>query len=226
MSILVLGNHLYINTIRGFLLDRGVYGRMQINAKEQGLHICESELDSWKANVKALKELFRSTVKNSRYFLDCLVMLEDCITEDLRADCVIMGKNSKKKATVVVMELKQWSDDFISKPESEEEISAGRIITRYRNNLSCYHPSRQVSEYRWNLNNYPVFLNREMRHVGIAYCYNCERGMQAFKVLYDKEYDDYLKDCKLYTRMTKDSLVKVLLNNLQFGDGQEVYNRL
>ena len=91
---------------------------------------------------------------------------------------------------------------------------------------SRYHPSRQVSDYRWALNNYQPFIEREIKHVGVAYCYKSERGMQTYKVLYDKDYDDYIKECKPYTKKTKDSLVKVLLANLQSGNGQEVYNRL
>lgn len=199
---------------------------MQINAKQQGLCISDNELESWKANIKALKELFRSAVKCSEHFLDCLVMLEIHITRDLRADCIIMGKNIKKKATVLVMELKQWNDDFIAKPEDEEDIRAGKVIAMYPGRPLCSHPSRQVSDYRWNLNNYPAFQNGDNQHVGLAYCYNCKKGMQAYEVLYDKDYDDYIKDCKLYTQKTKGRLVKALLNNLQFGDGQEVYNRL
>ena len=219
-------NNLYINTVRGFLSDRGIYGKMQMNVKEYGIRISKSEADSWKANVKALKELFLSVEINSKQFLDCLVILEVRISKDLRADCVILGRNIKKKAIAVVMELKQWDDDFIAKPEVEEDIRAGKVFTRYTNNPLCFHPSRQASEYRWDLNNYPAFQNEIIQHVGVAYCYNCDRGMQTYKVLYDKDYDDYIKDCKLYTKKTKESLVKVLFANLQSGGGQEVFNQL
>lgn len=223
---MAFGTPFYINTIRNFLSDRGIYGKMQIKAKELRLRINDSELDSWKANIKALKELFRSAEKTSRDFLDCLVMLEVCITKDLRADCIIIGENAKDEPIVVVMELKQWSDDFIEKPKSEEDIRSGMVITHYHNTPSCYHPSRQVSDYRWALNNYQPFIEREIKHVGVAYCYKSEKGMQTYKVLYDKDYDDYIKECKPYTKKTKDNLVKVLLANLQSGNGQEVYNRL
>lgn len=199
---------------------------MQIKAKELRLLIKDSELDSWKANIKALKELFRSVAKSPKDFLECLVILEVRISKDLRADCVILGRNIMKKAIAVVMELKQWDDDFIAKPEVEEDIRAGKVITRYPNNPLCLHPSRQVSEYRWNLNNYPAFQNGNIHHIGIAYCYNCDRGMQTYTVLYDKDYNDYRKDCKTYTKKTKGSLVNVLLNNLQSGGGQEVFYQL
>lgn len=195
---------------------------MKKNAKELCLFIQDSESDSWKANIKALKELFRSATNSSMDFLDCLVMLEVCISEGLRADCIIFGKNVKKEATGVVMELKQWSDDFISKPESEGEIRAGKVMTKYRYCSLRLHPSKQVSDYRWN----SFFRDLEIKHVGVAYCYNCEKGMQTYNVLYDKEYDDYIKDCKPYTKKTKESLVKVLLVNLQYGNGQEVFNSL
>ena len=193
---------------------------MKKNAKELCLFIQDSESDSWKANIKALKELFRSATNSSIDFLDCLVMLEVCISEGLRADCIILGKNVRKEATGVVMELKQWSDDFISKPESEGEIRAGKVMTKYRYCSLRLHPSRQVSDYRWK----SFFIDREIQHVGMVYCYNCESGTQTYKVLYDSDYDDYIKECKPYTQKTKGSLVKALLYNLQFGGGQEVYD--
>lgn len=222
----MLQYYLYVNSIRGFLSERGVYGKMQTTAKARGLSISENESESWKANIKALKELFRLAMKSSELFLDSYIMLEVCISEKLRADCIIMGNNAKEEATVVVMELKQWSDDFISKPENEGEIRAGKIMTNYSFGRLSLHPSKQVSDYRWNLNNYPAFLNRDIKHAGMAYCYNCEKGMQTYKVLYDKDYDDYIKDCKPYTQKTKEKLINALLNHLQCGCGQEVYNRL
>lgn len=146
-------------------------------------------------------------------------MMEVSVCDNLRADCIILGKNVKKEAIAVVMELKQWSGTFISKPDNEEEVRAGNVITNYHRRALRPHPSKQASDYRW----IPVFQDRGIQHVGMAYCYNCEKGMQTFKVLYDKGYEDYIKDCKPYTKQTKGSLVNALLYNLQSGGGQEVY---
>lgn len=221
-----IGKYLYIQTVRDFLSDKKVYGQMKQEAEEWKSSFSKSELSSWEGNIKALKDLFKMASKKSVAFMDCLVMIEVCISEDLRADCMIIGKNVKQEAMVVVMELKQWSDDFITKPECEEEIRAGKVTTNYLHDRLRLHPSRQVSDYRWHLSSSPSFQNSEVHHAGMAYCYNCDREMQTYKVLYDKAYDDYIKECKLYTRKTKESLVKSLLSNLQYGCGQEVYDSL
>lgn len=221
-----IGKYLYIQTVRDFLSDKKVYGQMKQEAEKWKSSFSNSELSSWEGNIKALKDLFRMASKKSIEFMNCLVMIEVCISEDLRADCIIIGKNVRQEAMVVVMELKQWSENFITKPESEEDVRAGKVITNYPCDRLRLHPSRQVSDYRWHLSSSPSFQNCEINHAGMAYCYNCEKGMQTYKVLYDKAYDDYLKECKLYTRKTKNNLVKSLLSNLHNGCGQEVYNRI
>ena len=70
----------------------------------------------------------------------------------------------------------------------------------------------------------PAFKDDYIKRVSLAYCYNCERGTQTFDVLYNVGYKDYLTDCKLFTKHTFNSLVKVLEFNVGAGAGHKVFD--
>lgn len=215
--------YLYKATVRTFLDDEKVLEKMQKRAQNR-IDVSKGELQSWPSSIEALQQLLKMVVEKNREMLRSFIILEARL-QDLRSDCFIFGKNRKKEGTLFIIEMKQWSGDFVSLPDNEDDIRAGYVMTKYPDFPKQRHPSLQASDYRWRPNMIPAFRDNYINRVSAAYCYKCECGSQTYTVLYNDGYEDYRTDCKLYTAHSLNSLVNAIEFNVGCGAGYDVYRQ-
>jgi uncharacterized protein len=94
-----------------------------------------------------------------------------------RADAIICGFNSKGSPTVLVVELKQWTN--FERVEGTDDLVR---VASYGNNLKL-HPSEQVRQYCEYLKDFNLYLENSFVHLyGAAYLHNW-LGAQTESVL-------------------------------------------
>ena len=153
--------------------------------------------------------------------MDTMVALEyEAPYNQNRIDCMLLGKGERPGGTVVLIELKQWTD-----VKALEED--GNFVEAFVGGSEHVvpHPAQQVKGYHLYLQGIvPEFDGSQpLQLVSCAYCHNYKRaGEQGlFDPLYHKLIDEFpvhtKEDVKEPARLLKDLLAK--------GDGFEIFNR-
>ena len=233
---------LYQETVSSFIHQTDVHSSMRKKAKKIGIEISKSNNVSFRHSIPALQSLAKKIMKKYPDFGGCVISLEARITcadgtIPLVADAILCGHSLYNTPFLVILELKEWSDDFASLPTNLDDIHRGLIQTKYKDGDKDtglrVHPSKQVSDYRWH----PCFSGKDRNHIrGVAYCFKCKRGTETFRTLYykgshsdsfDVGYEEYIKDCRVYTHETVNSLINYLSPILAKGQGDtamEIFN--
>jgi uncharacterized protein len=100
----------------------------------------ESEVRSWRASLRAL-----SSAIDRGGFHDHGILLEFQLPlTSRRLDALITGHDRQGHPAAVIVELKQWTDEFVQ-PSTVDEMVTVRYGKRMKETL---HPSAQVGQYR------------------------------------------------------------------------------
>jgi len=193
------------------------------------------EIASWRNNAPKIKNLLElSGVQNSYVTFEYLVPYNR-----KRIDCMIYGRDSNNKGTVVHLELKQWSNEGVTPAPSEgnfdiveDEFSDENIV--YRVNAvtgggvrTVAHPSQQVRGYNDYLKGFvEVLSEKELNLTGAAYCYNYRRNHADNTALYDSRYNKLLTQYRTYAGDEVRDLANLLKEVLGNGDGLNVFNKM
>ena len=194
-----------------------------------------SEIASWRNNAPKIKNLLElSGIQNSYVTFEYLVPYNR-----KRIDCMIYGRDTSNKGTVVHLELKQWSNEGVAPAPSEgnfeiidDEFSDEDVI--YRVNAATgggirtvAHPSQQVRGYNDYLKGFvEVLSERELNLAGAAYCYNYKRNNASNTALYAPQYSRLLSQYRTYAGDEVRELAELLKNVLGNGDGLNVFNKM
>jgi len=193
------------------------------------------EIASWRNNAPKIKNLLElSGVQNSYVTFEYLVPYNR-----KRIDCMIYGRDSNNKGTVVHLELKQWSNEGVTPAPSEgnfdiveDEFSDENVV--YRVNAvtgggvrTVAHPSQQVRGYNDYLKGFvEVLSEKELNLTGAAYCYNYRRNHADNTALYDSRYNKLLTQYRTYAGDEVRDLANLLKEVLGNGDGLNVFNKM
>ena len=194
-----------------------------------------SEIASWRNNAPKIKNLLElSGVQNSYVTFEYLVPYNR-----KRIDCMIYGRDTNNKGTVVHLELKQWSNEGVTPAPSEgnfdiveDEFSDEDVV--YRVNAvtgggvrTVAHPSQQVRGYNDYLKGFvEVLSEKELNLTGAAYCYNYRRNNADNTALYDSRYNMLLTQYRTYAGDEVRDLADLLKEVLGNGDGLNVFNKM
>jgi DUF2075 family protein len=138
-----------------------------------------------------------------------------------RIDCLLFGKDSDNTASIVLVELKQWSNVIALEDEGNykvETYTGGgfQVVS---------HPSQQVKGYSSYLNDFvSEFENPPpLSLFSCAYCHNYPKqlGTGLFDPVYNKILADYPVYCKEDTKAIAEKIKGLLIK----GDGLEIFNR-
>ena len=178
----------------------------------------ESEFRAWNNSLPKLKEVLdKASLLQNKIFIE----YELPFAKPSRIDVILFGRDEKNDDNIIIIELKQWSNNHVE--DSEDE---GNVIVDYgRFKKSNLHPCLQVEGYYWHLKdnmtifdeNKPAFLS------ACVYCHNYNKGVN--EVLYLSKFDKNIKQYPLFSKQEMINLGDYLKEKLSKGKGLEVAER-
>lgn len=133
-----------------------------------------------------------------------------------RADFIVTGSNGKNEC-VLIIELKQWSEAFLTKKD-------GIVETRFRNVLMpTSHPSYQAWSYASLLLSFNATIEEESIHVQpCAYLHNYNYD----EVMTNEFYRYYLDRAPVFLKPDAEKLISFIKEYIKYGDTTNIMSRI
>lgn len=182
-----------------------------------GKNVSPSEKNSWNVSLNFVKNaLDYSGLEDNK-----VVIEYELPYSTRRIDFMLFGKDEEESDNIVLIELKQWSNENVYDCETE-----GNIIVDYgRFKKESPHPSLQVEGYHYDIKDFmSVFEEKPTITLNsCVYCHNYSKEDNAilllpkFKIITDKY--------PLFAKEDIQNLGEYLKKRLRRGSGLEVFNR-
>lgn len=176
-----------------------------------------AEINSWRNSLRSISQVFQYAE-----LLDQGVILEYQLPlTSRRLDCLICGKDDRKKDNAVIVELKQWE-------KCEESDKDNEVLTWVGGaKREVLHPSVQVRQYQMYLQDTHTAFNDDIDPVGLEACtYLHNYNYYADDVIFANKFNEALKDCPLFTADNVDDLKDYLYGRLMRGDGLRILKQI
>lgn len=176
-----------------------------------------SEVNSWRNSLRSISQVFQYAE-----LLDHGVILEYQLPlTSRRLDCLICGKDDRKKDNAVIIELKQWE-------KCEESDKDNEVLTWVGGaKREVLHPSVQVRQYQMYLQDTHTAFNDDTEPITLEACtYLHNYNYYAEDVIFANKFSEVLKDCPLFTADNVDDLKKYLYGRLMKGDGLRILKQI
>lgn len=177
----------------------------------------QSEYNSWNQSMNFLKNVFEySDLSDNKIVIEYKLPYSE-----RRIDVLLFGEDDAGADSIVLMELKQWSNENVEDCETEGNIVVN--FGRFKKELA--HPSRQVEGYHFDLKDFvKVFEERPPINLdSCVYCHNYSRNNDA--VLYLPKFEKEIKKFRVFSKEDMEDLGKYLKEKLRNNDGLRVFNR-
>ena len=207
----------YLATKEQFLLDAHVIEDKVRDAVKENLHIGVSpnELNSWR---NSLGNAMVHVMSNPKIPNDVGVAIEYQINKHKnRVDFIVSGKNSHGVESVVIIELKQWTDiEFSYLPEHVRTFVG-------KKDREVLHPSYQARSYASLLEMYNEYVYETPVEISsCAYLHNALENI----VIKDSRYEEALRNSPVFIHGEKDQVVDLITSNISEGDGLDLLRRV
>jgi hypothetical protein len=182
-----------------------------------GKRVTPSEKNSWHISLNFVK----NALDISKLHDNKIVVEYELPYSSRRIDVLLFGKDKKEQSNVVLIELKQWSNDNIEDCETE-----GNVIVNYgKHRVERAHPSLQVEGYHYHLMDFiTLFEEKQPTELSsCAYCHNYSKTKNP--TLYLSKFSKYIEKYPLFSKEEIADLGKYLAERLNSGSGLEVFNR-
>jgi len=178
----------------------------------------DSEKRSWNNSLPKVKEVleYSGLINNS-----IVIEYELPFAKNSRIDVILFGKDEEYNDNIIIIELKQWSNEKVE--DSEDE---GNVIVDYgRFKKSDAHPCLQVEGYYWNFKDYMTIFEDEKPALlsACVYCHNYNLGEN--ETLYLSKFKHCIEKYPLFSKQEMVDLGKYLKKKLSSGKGLEVLER-
>lgn len=178
----------------------------------------ESEYRSWQQSGQYLKNSFEAAALTDNK----LIIEYELPYSSRRIDVLAFGRDLMNKDSIVLLELKQWSNDNVSDATSEGNINVdyGQFIKEVA------HPSWQVEGYHFDLKDFlKVFENRNPPDLSsCSYCHNYAR-LKEPRVLFAPKFRAALQKFPIFAKEDAVTLGNYLRDRLAKGSGLEIFGR-
>jgi DUF2075 family protein len=207
----------YLATKEQFLLDAHVIEDKVRDAVKENLHIGVSpnELNSWR---NSLGNAMVHVMNSPKIPNDVGVAIEYQINKHKnRVDFIVSGKNSHGVESVVIIELKQWTDiEFSYLPEHVKTFVG-------KKDREVLHPSYQARSYASLLEMYNQYVYETPVEISsCAYLHNALENI----VINDSRYEEALRNTPVFIHGEKDQVVDLITSNISEGDGLDLLRRV
>ena len=177
-----------------------------------------SEYRSWQQSLNFLRNSFEySGLTQNR-----LIIEYELPYSTRRIDVLLFGRGHSENDGVVLMELKQWSNENV-----EDCPSEGNVVVNYGQfKREQAHPSLQVQGYHYDLKDFLTIFNEEpeVNLDSCAYCHNYSRkGNNA--VLFFPKFEKETQEFPLFAREDVQALGIYLKERLSKSSGTEIFGR-
>lgn len=184
------------------------------------------EKRSWESSLNYLRNLIDfADLKDNRVSIE--YELPHCHD---RIDVLLFGKGNDGKANVVVIEMKQWSNENVKDCENHGNVleKEGQVLVKYANFVESAHPSLQVEGYHESLEDFMYVFQPEAGEEKVdlsscVYCHNYSR--HGNNVLYYPKFEKMLVRYPVFSKEDVTILGEYLKERLKSGGGLEVFNR-
>ena len=175
------------------------------------------EFRAWDISLSKLKD-----VLDSAQLLENTIIIEHELPfSEKRIDVILFGRDEKEEDNIVIIELKQWSNDKVE--DSEDE---GNVVVDYGNfKKPDPHPCLQVEGYYWHLKDYMTIFedNNPPLLSACIYCHNYTKGEK--EILYLPKFQDSLEKYPLFSKQEMKDLGEHLKKKLSSRKGLDVLER-
>jgi DUF2075 family protein len=177
-----------------------------------------SEYRSWQSSLNFLKNAFDFTG-----LVDNQVIVEyELPYSTRRIDVLVFGTDAQNSASVVLLELKQWSNESVADCESE-----GNILVNYGKGWKEQaHPSLQVQGYHYDLKDFLTIFEDSpaVTLSSCAYCHNYART-QPNATIFQPKFSTEIAAFPVFATEDVRLLGDYLKERLSNGNGFEVFGR-
>jgi uncharacterized protein len=178
----------------------------------------ESEFRAWQQSLGFL----RNALEVSSLRDNCLIVEYELPYSTRRIDVLIFGRGIEKHDGVVLIELKQWSNESVEDCPTEGNVYVD--YGRYRKEQA--HPSLQVQGYHFDLIDFLTVFGDEPKISldSCAYCHNYSREGSSPVLFFPK----FKKEIDAFPVFAKEDVRKLgayLRQRLCEGNGLEVFGR-
>lgn len=177
-----------------------------------------SEYRSWQQSLAVLNNsLLHPTLTENK-----IIVEYELPYSTRRIDVLLFGTGEDWKDNVVLIELKQWSNEYVDDCEVD-----GNVVVDYGNRKTPEaHPALKVQGYHFDLEDFlTVFEQRESISLSsCTYCHNYSRS-GTNDVLFYPKFSKIIKTFPVFSKEDSTALADYLKKRLSKGPGLEVFNR-
>jgi DUF2075 family protein len=207
----------YLGTKADFLRDAPVIEDKVRDAVKDKLNfsVGESEYQSWR---NSLGNAMSHVMLSSDIPNDAGIAIEYRLNgRRFRLDFVISGEDSKGKESLVIIELKQWTDIELSDLDEHVRTPLGGGIR------DVTHPSYQVWSYKSHLEMFNEYVYENALVVeACAYLHNCRESV----VINDSRYENALRLAPVFLHGEHEKLQELISSKIQRGSGVALLERI
>ena len=177
----------------------------------------EREVRSWNNSLSKFKDI----LDTSKLSDNKIIVEYELPFYEKRIDVLLFGRDEKGDDNIIIVELKQWSNEKVK--DSGDE---GTVIVDYGTfKKPDPHPSLQVEGYFWHVKDYMTIFEEDKPALlsACVYCHNYTKGSN--EVLYFPKFDKYLKEYPLFSKQERIDLGNYIKEKLGNGKGKEVLDR-
>ena len=174
--------------------------------KRLGRRTGKSEIDSWKNSFNYIHNLLIDPEIPD----DVTVALEYKVPHTAkRIDLLICGKNAEKRNSVVIIELKQWSEANKTELDGIVETRLGGALRQ------TAHPAYQAWTYASMLKDFnSTVQDKNIEITSCAYLHNCEGSAD----LLDDFYKEHIAKAPVFMRKDALKLQAFIKKHVRYGD--------
>jgi DUF2075 family protein len=207
----------YLGTKEDFLRDAPVIEDKVRDAVKLKLNfnVAESEYLSWRNSLgNAMSHVMRS----DRIPSDSGIAIEYRLNgRRFRLDFVISGLDGQGKETLVIVELKQWTDIRFSDLDEHVKTALGGGVR------DVTHPSYQVWSYKSHLEMFNEYVyENELSVEACAYLHNCKDN----EVINNSRFENALRLAPVFFHGEHDKLQKLIEDKIEKGSGTALLERV
>jgi hypothetical protein len=178
----------------------------------------ESEFRSWQQSLNFLKNSLEvSTLSNNK-----IVVEYELPYSSRRIDVLLFGRDLEDRDSIVLIELKQWSNENVSDSSADGNINVdyGRFVKEVA------HPSLQVEGYHFDLKDFlKIFEEKNSPELSsCSYCHNYAR-LQEPRVLFAPKFNSALERFPVFAKEDVAALGNYLRERLAKDSGFDVFGR-
>ena len=207
----------YLATKEQFLKDAPTIEDIVKTAVKKNLNLSvgQAEYNAWR---NSLGNAMSHAMNSSDIPNDSAIAIEYRLNgRKFRLDFIIAGLNSAGKESVVIVELKQWSEVAFSELNEHVKTFVGGGLRDER------HPSYQAWSYASHLKMFNEYVYSNTLEINAcAYLHNCENQ----KIVNDDRYADKLAKAPVFIKGQLSDLQGLISGKIHKGAGTEIMRRV